>query len=91
MIESEGAQDAMKKLLKGEVDAAVIWEPYRSIALQDKNMVEIISTKDAQDTIVDVLAVEREFGEDNPDLVKTVLVSYFKALKHYKENPNEPY
>jgi len=89
MIESDGAKDAMKKLLKGEVDAAVIWEPYRSIALQDKNMVEIISTKDAQDTIVDVLAVEREFGEDNPDLVKTVLVSYFKALKHYKENPSE--
>lgn len=88
MIESDGAKDAMKKLLKNEVQAAVLWEPYRSIALQDPNMTEIISTKDAQDTIVDVLSVERKFGEENPELVKTVLVSYFKTLKYYKENPD---
>lgn len=89
MVESNGAKDAMKKLLKGEAPAAVLWEPYRSIALQDPNMVELISTKDAQDTIVDVLAVERSFGENNPDLVKTILVTYFKTLKYYKDNKNE--
>lgn len=89
MVESNGAKDAMKKLLKNEVPAAVLWEPYRSIALQNPDMVEIISTKDAQDTIVDVLAVERSFGEKNPDLVKTILVTYFKSLKYYKDNKEE--
>lgn len=89
LIESDGAEDAMKKLLKGEVQAAMVWEPYRSIALKDPNMVEIINTKDAQDTIVDVLSVNRKFGEENPEIVKTVLASYFKALKYYKDNPDE--
>lgn len=88
-VESNGSKDAMMKLLKGEVPTAILWEPYRSIALKDPNMVEIISTKDAQNTIVDVLSVERSFGEKNPDLVKTVLATYFKALKYYKENPTE--
>jgi outer membrane protein OmpA-like peptidoglycan-associated protein/ABC-type taurine transport system substrate-binding protein len=89
LIESDGSKDAMMMLLKGEVPAAVLWEPYRSIALKDPNMVEIISTKDAQDTIVDALGVSRKFGEENPAIVKTVLVAYFKALKYYKDNPSE--
>jgi outer membrane protein OmpA-like peptidoglycan-associated protein len=89
LIESDGAKDAMKKLLKGEVQAAMLWEPYRSIALKDPNMVEIINTKDAQDTIVDVLGVNRRFAEENPEIVKTVLASYFKALKYYKDSPSE--
>ncbi len=89
IVGTNDASDAMKQLLTGQLDAAIVWEPYRSLALKDPNIVELVSTRDSQDTIVDALVVERQFGENNPDVVKTIIVSYFKTLKYYNENKEE--
>ena len=40
-IETKGSEEALKKLLSGKTDIAILWEPDVSKALQNKNVVKI--------------------------------------------------
>jgi outer membrane protein OmpA-like peptidoglycan-associated protein/ABC-type taurine transport system substrate-binding protein len=84
-----GSEEVMKMLMKGIVDVGVVWEPELSKLLASGDFVKLISTKESKDTVVDALAVNRKFGEENPDVVKKVLSMYFQSLKHYSENPDK--
>ncbi len=86
-VEVAGSQDARKKLEAGEVDAAVMWEPDVSRALNTKNLHKLLGTEDTRKLIVDILVVNREFAKNSPDKVKTVLSHYFKTLKSYRDQP----
>lgn len=87
-IETKGSEDALQKLLKGDADVAVLWEPDVSRALSNPGVVKIIGTEDTEKLIVDILLVNRTFSKKNPELVKMFLASYFKALKKYHDNPD---
>ncbi len=88
-LHTDGSNDALGKLQDGEIDVAVLWEPDVSIALTDDRFKRILGTEDTQQLIVDVLLASHEFTRSKPDVLQLVLSSYFKALKFYRDNPQE--
>lgn len=85
-IETKGSEDALQKLLAGDADVAVLWEPDVSRALARPGVVKIIGTEDTEKLIVDILLVNRKFSKNNPELVKMFLAAYFKTLKKYQDD-----
>ena len=84
--EADGAEQAYKALLDGETDIAVLWEPFVSKALENANYHAILSSKDTQKLIVDVLIVNRKFSDRNPETVNVFLRNYYRTLKYYRDN-----
>jgi outer membrane protein OmpA-like peptidoglycan-associated protein len=88
-VETEGSGDALKRLMDGTVNAAVLWEPDVSRALSDSAFTRLIGTEDTDKLIVDVLLVERRFSKENPEVVQILLKTYFKSLGFYYTNPDQ--
>lgn len=88
-VETEGSGDALKRLLNGDADAAVLWEPDVSRALSNTSFTRLIGTEDTDKLIVDVLLAERRLSKENPEMVKTLLKAYFKTLGFYYQNPEQ--
>ena len=87
VVEKDSQQAVLKSLTRGEVSAAIMWEPYVSMA-QEQGYKVLLGTNQAKDVIVDALIANRKFLTDNPDLVKKVMAAYFKTLKHFRNNPS---
>ena len=87
-IETNGSEEALKKLLTGKADLAVLWEPDVSKALAQPGVVKLLGTEDTEGLIVDILVVSRKFAKDQPELVKALLKNYFRVLKKYRDNPD---
>ena len=86
IIETNGSEEAYKKLLAGDVDVAILWEPFVTKILNTPDYIKILGTEDTEKLIVDILLVNREFSINNPKVVGLLLSSYFKSLKFYKGN-----
>ncbi|MBI4964190.1 MAG: OmpA family protein [Desulfomonile tiedjei] len=86
-IETKGSTEALAKLLQGNTDVAVMWEPDVSRALSQQGIVKILGTEDTEKLIVDILLVNRRFAQKNPDVVKLVLSAYFGVLKEFQQQP----
>ncbi len=86
-IETQGSEDALKKLLAGRCDLAALWEPDVSRALSSPGISKIIGTEDTEKLIVDVLLVNRKFSKQHPDVVEALLLAYFRSLKKYRSTP----
>jgi outer membrane protein OmpA-like peptidoglycan-associated protein/ABC-type amino acid transport substrate-binding protein len=86
-IETNGSEEALKKLMTGKADLAVLWEPDVSKALAQPGVVKLLGTEDTERLIVDILVVSRKFSQDQPDLVKLLLRNYFRVLKKYRDSP----
>jgi len=82
-----GSSDALKQLQSGKVDIAVLWEPDVSRALAIKGVHKLLGTDQTKRLIVDVLLVSREFSRTNGPAVRQLLESYFRTLKHFRDNP----
>lgn len=87
VIESDGADAALRALKSGQADIAVLWEPELTRALESKDIVKIISTADTQRLIVDVLIANLDVAHRSPELVALVLKHYFATLGFYRANP----
>lgn len=85
-VETNGSKEALKKLLNKEVDVAVIWEPDVSRALAKKGIIKLLGTENTERLIVDILIVDRKFSSTKPETVKLLLSTYFRVLKHYRDN-----
>ena len=77
----------LKSLTSGEVSATIMWEPYVSLAKEQGYKV-VLGTHQAKDVIVDALIANRKFLTNNPEIVKKIMVAYFKTLKHFRNNPS---
>lgn len=88
-VETDGSSQALKKLLAGKVDVAVLWEPDVSRALADSAIVKLLGTDDTHKLIVDILLANRDLVTDRPEVVQLVLSNYFRALKVYRDNPEK--
>lgn len=86
-VETKESKEAYDKLAKGEVEAAVLWEPDVSRAEKTGTLRRLISTRESDDVIVDVLLVARSLAASQPELVDHVARSYFQALHHYRRDP----
>lgn len=85
--ETNGSSEALQRLLAGEVQAAVLWEPDVSRALAEPGMVKLIGTEDTERLIVDVLVVNRDFSKERPEAVTALLEAYFQVLRDYLSQP----
>lgn len=88
-VETDGSAAALKKLLKGEADVAVLWEPDVSRALAEPGIVKLLGTEDTDRLIVDVLLASRRSVQQNPAQLTLLLKHYFDALRWYGEHPAE--
>jgi outer membrane protein OmpA-like peptidoglycan-associated protein/ABC-type nitrate/sulfonate/bicarbonate transport system substrate-binding protein len=88
-LETKGSEEARTRLEAGEADVAVLWEPDVSRALADARFTKLLGSEDTEKLIVDILLVRREVSSDRPEVVRELLSQYFRALKHYRETPDE--
>ncbi|WP_089935757.1 phosphate ABC transporter substrate-binding/OmpA family protein [Candidatus Entotheonella palauensis] len=86
-IETDGSAAALKKLMSGKADVAVLWEPDVSRAVAQPDLVKLLGTEDTARLIVDILMVNRRFSQAQPEVVSLVLSSYFKVLKGFRDQP----
>ncbi|MFY0656301.1 MAG: OmpA family protein [Neptunomonas phycophila] len=87
VIEKDSPEAVYKALTRGDVSASIMWEPYVSMA-KEQGFKVLLGTNQATDVVVDALIANRKFLVDNPKIVQTVLASYFKTLKHFRNNPS---
>jgi len=88
-VETNGSVEALAKLNKGEVDIAVLWEPEVTRAMVAQNRVQLLSTEDTQNLIVDILVANAEVLQGQPELVATFLKTYFETLQYYRTHEDE--
>jgi outer membrane protein OmpA-like peptidoglycan-associated protein len=87
-IETSGSQKAMEKLLAGQTDIAICWEPDVSRALADKAIIKLLGTEDTERLIVDILVAGRKTLQKRPEVVQLMINTYFRVLKKYREDPD---
>ncbi len=87
-VPTKESKDAFDRLVRGEVDAAVLWEPEVSRAEKTPGLRRLLSTRESDDLIVDVLLVSGSLLSGEPELVDHVARSYFQALHHYRRSPS---
>ncbi len=76
----------------GSVDAAIMWEPELSEALDSVDGAQaLVTSADYPDTIMDSLVVNTDYAEENPDVVEAVTEAWYKAVDFMKENPDKAY
>lgn len=92
VIEMGDTTEAGLAFMSGSVDAAIMWEPELSEAL---DMVEgshtLVTSADYPDTILDSLVVNTAYAEENPDVVEAVAEAWYRAIDFLNENPEEAY
>ena len=76
----------------GSVDAAIMWEPELSEALESvEGAHTLVTSADYPDTILDSLVVNTAYAEENPEVVEAVEEAWYKAIDFMRENPEEAY
>lgn len=85
-LETEGSEAALKALQNGQADIAVLWEPDVSKALQSQDYVRLLGTEVTQELIVDILIASQKTVKDQPEMVLSLLKTYFETLKFYRTN-----
>lgn len=87
-IDMETAQ-AGAAFLAGDLDAAVVWEPWLTKAKEQGNGHVLASTRDYRNLIVDCLAFTPRILRQRPDDVQRVVNALLKAIDYAKANPVE--
>ncbi|MCD7954147.1 MAG: ABC transporter substrate-binding protein [Lachnospiraceae bacterium] len=92
VIDMGDTTEAGLAFMGGSVDAAIMWEPELSEALESvEGAHTLVTSADYPDTILDSLVVNTEFAEENPDVVEAVEEAWYKAIDFLNENPEEAY
>lgn len=85
------AQEAVQAFIRGEVDAAVTYEPDYTQAVKDGNGWRIYTSADSPGLITDVTTFKSDFVAKNPAKISAVVKSYFKAVDFIAANPDKAY
>lgn len=84
------AGDAAVTFAGNQADAAVTWEPYVSQAVDQKpNGKVLVTSREQLGLLLDILTVNTEYAQSNPESVKGVLRAWFDAVDYWRENPDE--
>lgn len=81
--------DAGPAFISGNLDAAVLWEPFLSKAVQEGKGKLLFSSKDTPGLIPDLLVFREEVTKNRPEDVKKILNAWFDALEYWKQHPEE--
>lgn len=85
------AQEAAQAFIRGEVDAAVTYEPDYSQAVEKSNGWRIYTSADSPGLIIDILTFGRDFVVKNPAKVSAVVRAYFKAIDFIADSSDKAY
>jgi NitT/TauT family transport system substrate-binding protein len=85
-IDMETAQ-AGAAFLAGDLDAAVVWEPWLTRAKEQGNGHILASTRDYRNLIVDCLAFNPTLVRTKPDNVQRIVNAILKAIDYAKAHP----
>ncbi|MCC8067675.1 MAG: ABC transporter substrate-binding protein [Clostridiales bacterium] len=92
VIDMGDTTEAGLAFMGGSVDAAIMWEPELSEALDSVDGAHaLVTSADYPDTILDSLVVNTTFAEENPDVVEAVKEAWYQAIDFLNENPEEAY
>lgn len=81
--------DAGSAFISGNLDAAVLWEPFLGKAVQEGKGKILFSSKDTPGLIPDLLVFREEVTKSRSDDVKKILHAWFDALDYWKQHPEE--
>ncbi len=87
-VDMETAQGGAA-FIAGQVDAAVVWEPWLSKARDEGDGYILASTKEYPNLIVDCLAFNQEVVEQSPKDVQKIVDVVLKAIVYWQKNPEE--
>ena len=92
VIDMGDTTEAGLAFMSGAVDAAIMWEPELSEALETvEGSHALVTSADYPDTILDSLVVNTKYAEENPDVVEAISEAWYKAIDFLNENPEEAY
>jgi NitT/TauT family transport system substrate-binding protein len=87
-VDMETAQ-AGAAFIAGQVDAAVVWEPWLTKASEQENSYVLASTKEYPNLIVDCLAFNNQVVEQSPEDVQKIVNVVLKAIAYWEKNSEE--
>ncbi len=92
LAEMSDTTEAGLAFMSGQVDAAIMWEPELSEALDGvEGAHTLVTSADYPETILDSLVVNTDYAEEHPEVVEAVAEAWYKAIDFMKENPEEAY
>ncbi|MBT3224268.1 MAG: hypothetical protein HN348_34805, partial [Proteobacteria bacterium] len=86
-VEADGASQVFKQLRKDKQSLKrgyVLWEPFKSQALEDKAVHVLFDTSRVSGYVVDVLVAQRQFLLDHPDVVRSVVEAQLRTMDSYQ-------
>ena len=83
--------EALAPFIRGDIDAAYIWEPSLGLVVQNGGKILLTSEEMAQKGHLtwDVISVQPEFAKKYPDLVIKFIKSELAAMDYWREHPDE--
>ncbi len=90
-VQNMTADDAATAFIAGRIPAAVTWEPHLSLVRQKGQGKVLIDSTQTPGVIVDVVALNCDVIEKQPDDVKALVNGLYKAVQYTKEHPQEAY
>jgi NitT/TauT family transport system substrate-binding protein len=75
--------------IKGDVDAAVVWEPWLTRATEKGKGYVLASTKEHPNLIVDCLAFNQKVVDQSPEDVQKIVNAVLKAIDYWEKNTKE--
>ena len=90
-IRNMTSDDAASAFIAGRVPAAVTWEPHLSLVKQMGKGKVLIDSSQTPGVIVDVVALNCDVIEKQPEDVKALVSGLYKAVEFAKQNPEKAY
>ncbi|WP_248804372.1 ABC transporter substrate-binding protein [Pseudomonas sp. MWU13-2100] len=90
-IQNMTADDAATAFIAGRVPAAVTWEPHLSTVREKHTGKVLVDSSSTPGVIVDVVALNCEVVEKQPEDVKALVAGLYKAVQYTREHPKEAY
>ncbi|WP_137817435.1 ABC transporter substrate-binding protein [Pseudomonas sp. 2FG] len=90
-VQNMTADDAATAFIAGRIPAAVTWEPHLSMVRQKGQGKVLIDSTQTPGIIVDVVALNCDVIEKQPEDVKALVNGLYKAVQYTKEHPQEAY
>lgn len=92
LAEMSDTTEAGLAFMSGQVDAAIMWEPELSEALDTvEGAHALVTSADYPETILDSLVVNDAYAQEHPEVVEAVADAWYKAVDFLNENPEEAY
>jgi NitT/TauT family transport system substrate-binding protein len=90
LIGKTASPDARADFVANRVDAAVVWEPDVTEALNKRpGAQKLLSTETAQNLIADIMVAREEFIKENPDVVKAFVEGWLDGTEEANRRPDQ--